>query len=314
MSKVVALAGGVGGAKLVLGLSRIIPAGDLSIIVNTGDDFIHCGLYICPDLDTVMYTLAGESNEITGWGRKNETWNCLNELTLLDPDTWFRLGDRDLAIHMERTRLLGLGKTLTEVTKILYSKLRIAHRIYPMTDDRFSTVITTKQYGDLPFQEYFVKYQFQPIMERIKLLGAETAKLNPETRKSLEEADVVIICPSNPWLSIEPILAIEDTMDIISRKTCVAVSPIVGHEAIKGPAAKIFNEKGIRPCAAEVAKIYKDLIDGFVLDIKNLDEAEEIRRWGIIPLVTDTIMRDEENKIRLGKEVFEFASQLFKGY
>jgi LPPG:FO 2-phospho-L-lactate transferase len=310
MKKVVALAGGVGGAKLARGLARVLPNENLSLIVNTGDDFDHFGLHICPDLDTVMYNLAGNFNELTGWGRKDETWTCFSELEKMNSETWFRLGDRDLATHLERNRLLLSGKSLTEVTAMLCKENHIANDIFPMTDDFVPTIITTEEYGDIPFQEYFVKYHFEPKMLDYHYQDIKNAKLNPQTRHALKECDLVIFCPSNPWLSIFPILAVTEISEIIGKKTCVAVSPIVGKQAIKGPAAKIFTEKGTVPSAKEVARLYRGIIKGFVLDQQNSDESEEINGWGIISLVTDTIMTDDLSKERLAREVFEFASKL----
>ena len=313
MKKVLVLAGGVGGAKLVKGLANIVPHKKLTVVVNTGDDFIHYGLNISPDLDTVMYSLAGLSNETTGWGRKNETWNCQEGLKKLGSETWFNLGDYDLATNLERTRLLKNGMTLTDVTTRLCQKLGIKVNLLPMTDGMVSTYITTDQYGDISFQEYFVKYKFEPVLKDYKFVGIEKCKLNPKTKQSIMEADIVIIGPSNPWLSIMPILAVEDTKQIIMKKVCVAVSPIVGNTAIKGPAAKIFKEMGITPSATEVARLYKDMLKGFVIDELNAVESETIRGWGIIPLVTDTVMKDDASKERLAGKVFEFASQLAKG-
>ena len=310
MTKVVALAGGVGGAKLALGLSKILSSEELSIIVNTGDDFIHFGLYISPDLDTVMYNLAEISNEQTGWGRKSESWNCFTELGKMNSQTWFKLGDLDLANHLERTRLLNSGLSLTESTRLLCLQHHVKHRVFPMTDQPVSTIINTIEYGPIGFQEYFVKYQFLPRMVGHTYSGIENTKISSEVRKTLQEAHIVIICPSNPWLSIMPILEVDDFKNLIKDKTVVAVSPIVGHAALKGPAAKIFEEKGITPSAAEVAKLYRGLIKGFVLDHQNQDECEQIRGWGIIPLVTDTIMIDTASKTKMAIEVLDFASQI----
>ncbi len=310
MTKVIALAGGVGGAKLVLGLSKILSPDKLSIIVNTGDDFCHFGLNICPDLDTVMYNLAGISNEQTGWGRKSETWNCFSALNNLNSETWFKLGDADLATHLERTRLLHSGMSLTEVTRLLCERYHVLHRIFPMTDETVSTLIETEEYGEISFQEYFVKYQFTPRMINFRYLGIDKAVFNPKTRNSIIEADIVVICPSNPWLSIMPILEIEDFKSLIRSKMVIAVSPIVGQAALKGPAAKIFEERGVHPNAAEVAKLYRGIINGFVMDHQNADEFEQIRGWGIIPMITDTIMTEIDSKVRLAQEILVFASQI----
>ncbi len=313
MTKVVALAGGVGGAKLVYGLAKILPKEDLTVIVNTGDDFVHFGLNISPDLDTVMYNLAEISNEQTGWGRLNETWNCFEELEKMKSDNWFRLGDRDLATHLERTKLLNSGLNLSEATTVLCKKLGVETVIKPMSDETIQTIVTTQEYGDLPFQEYFVKHHFEPRYISHRFFGIYSAKINADTRKIIHDADIVIICPSNPWLSILPILAVEDMKQLISSKVCVAVSPIVGNRALKGPAAKMFHEMNIKPSAFEVAKIYQGMIDGFVLDNLNSSECDLIRACGIIPMLTDTLMKDKYSKERLAKEVYDFASQLTKG-
>jgi LPPG:FO 2-phospho-L-lactate transferase len=312
MAKVVALAGGVGGAKLVYGLAQCLPIDDLTVIVNTGDDFIHFGLNICPDLDTVIYNLAELSNEQNGWGRKDESWNCAAELKKLDSDTWFNLGDHDLATHLERTRLLQSGMNLTDVTSLLCQKLGVKVKVRPMTDAVVQTIDNTEEFGDLPFQEYFVKHHFEPKYRSHRFEGIESARINPETRQTIENAEVVIICPSNPWLSILPILSVDDMRELISKKICIAVSPIVGNEAIKGPAAKMFQEMNLVPSAFEVAKIYQGLINGFVLDQLNSSECDMINACGIIPMVTDTIMKDKYSKERLAKEIFDFASRLKK--
>lgn len=310
MTRIVALAGGVGGAKLAYGLSKIVPAEDFSIIVNTGDDFEMFGLRICPDLDTVCYTLAGIANEITGWGRKNETWNCFHALEELDSPTWFRLGDTDLALHLERTRLSDEGVSLTEITNTLCKKMGIAPNIYPMTDDQVTTIISTKEYGDLSFQEYFVKYHFTPTMTGYRFDGAEWAKTSDKVLKALDQADFVIICPSNPWVSIMPILSIKPIYEALMRKTVVAVSPIIGGAALKGPAAKMYTEMGITPSAMEVARQYKKIIKGFVLDYVDAEQSKTIEQWGIISLATDTIMVDNEARERLAREVMNFSLRL----
>ena len=312
MAKIVALAGGVGGAKFVKGLAQVVPHQDLTVIVNTGDDFVHMGLNISPDLDTVMYTLAGLSNEITGWGRKDETWNTFESLKKMNSETWFSLGDSDLATHMERTRLLSKGQNLTEVTHTLCNTFGVNIQVLPMTDSPVTTIIKTSEFGEIPFQEYFVKHKFEPKLLGYYFKNIEKAKLNPITERRLEEADTVIFCPSNPWLSIYPILSVEGVKNILKRKNCIAISPIVGNRALKGPAAKIFNEMGVTASAYEVAKLYKGMITGMVLDRENENEISAISGCGIIPLVTDTIMKDDESKARLAKEVCNFASQLPK--
>lgn len=313
MCKIIALAGGVGGAKLVKGLAKVIPNQNLSVIVNTGDDFEHFGLKISPDLDTVMYTLADLSNEVTGWGRKDESWRVFSELGNLSSENWFQLGDLDLATHMERTRLLATGATLTETTNAICKKYDCKTKIFPMTDSKISTRIVTEEYGDIPFQEYFVKYQWKPRIKNFYFDGMEKAKLNSKTRSIIEESDLVIICPSNPWVSIFPILSVDDLRTLISQKKCIAISPIIGNSAVKGPAAKMFEEMGVTPSALEVARLYKGLIDGFVLDKQNAQEYDAIKGWGIIPYVTDTLMVDDCSKERLAQEILDFSKKIVKG-
>lgn len=310
MTKVVALAGGVGGAKLAKGLYNTLSHEELTIIVNTGDDFQHFGLNISPDLDTVIYNLANMSNEITGWGQRDDTWNTMGALNKIDSETWFNLGDKDLATHLERTRLFGQGKTKTEVALHLCKKFSVKVPVLPMTDDPVQTMILCESLGLLSFQEYFVKHNYSPKMIGYEFVGIKEAKLNPIAEKALVEANVVILCPSNPWLSLFPILSIVGVKEILKNKKCVAVSPIIGNTALKGPAAKIFKELNINPSALEVANLYKDFLAGFILDIQNNAEAESISRWGIIPLVTNIIMQDDMDKERLAKEVVNFAENL----
>jgi LPPG:FO 2-phospho-L-lactate transferase len=312
MNKVVALAGGVGGAKLVFGLSKILTPDKFTAIINTGDDFKHLGLKICPDIDSFCYSRAGISDQKHGWGQKNESWNCLTELKKLGSETWFQLGDKDLALQLERARLLSSGLKLTKVTRSLCKKLGIEANVIPMTDDNVSTIIHTEEYGEISFQEYFVKYKFIPRLINYRFDGISNARMTPESKKAIEEADLVVICPSNPWLSINPILEIENTKELIQQKTVVAVSPIVGNIAIKGPAAKIFLEMGIQPSAFEVARLYQSIIKGFVLDNKNKNETDTISSWGIIPFVTDTMMNDDRSKIRLATEIYSFAKKTLR--
>jgi LPPG:FO 2-phospho-L-lactate transferase len=310
MSKIVALAGGVGGAKLADGLAQILPPDDLTIIVNTGDDFELYGLKISPDLDTVCYTIAGLANPDTGWGRLNETWNCLKALERLDAPSWFHLGDSDLATHLERTRLDHEGLRLSEITQQLCKKMGIKQTILPMTDDQVSTIIKTKEYGDLPFQEYFVKYQFSPTMMGYQFNGIEWAKAPQKAIDKLEEADLVIICPSNPWVSILPILSVKEIHELVMMKKAIAVSPIIGGEALKGPAAKMYREMGIVPSAHEVARQYQPYLKGFVLDKVDADQQRMIEQWGIISLATQTIMTSNESRKQLAMEVLSFSLKL----
>jgi len=310
MTKVAALAGGVGGAKLALGLSKILDPEDLTVIVNTGDDFEHFGLKICPDLDTVCYTLGGLANQQTGWGRKDDTWNCINALAELDAPTWFNIGDADLALHLERTRLDHEGLLLSEITQQLARKMGVRQTVLPMTDDEVTTVISTREYGDLAFQEYFVKYQFTPTITGIKFDGIDWAKAPQKVIEKLNEAECIVICPSNPWVSILPILSIKEIKEIVLQKKAVAVSPIVGGNALKGPAAKMYKEMGVTPSALEVARQYQPFLKGFILDTVDQKQQEILSQWGIISLATNTVMTDDEVKVELAKEVVEFSQKL----
>lgn len=312
MTKIVALAGGVGGAKLAWGLAQVCKNEDLTIIVNTGDDFEHFGLNISPDLDTVCYTLAGLANPQTGWGRSDETWNVLEELKNFGGPGWFNLGDKDLALNLERTRLLHEGMSLSEATRSLCKSLGITHKVLPMSDQAVRTKITTKEYDVLPFQEYFVKYQCQPTMVGRSFDGIESAKMTSQGRKALEECDMVIFCPSNPWVSIDPILNIEDTRQIIARKTCVAVSPIMGGQTVKGPAAKMYKEMGIEPSALAVAEHYKGVIDGLVIDKVDENQVNLIAQCGIMCMATKTLMSDNVDREQLARETIFFANRLKK--
>ena len=312
MKKVVALAGGVGGAKLAWGLAQVLTEDELTIIVNTGDDFVHLGLNISPDVDTVCYTLANLANPVTGWGREGESWHCLEELKKLDSPGWFNLGDKDLALHLLRTNLFKQGMTLTQITHYLCKKMGVSHTVLPMSDQKVSTMISTKEMGVLPFQEYFVKNQCQPTMTGVTFQGIESANLSSEGKRALEEASLVIICPSNPWVSIRPILEIINVSQILASKTVIAVSPIIGGKTIKGPAAKMFSEMGIVPSACAVAQYYNSLIQGFILDIVDEDQMQQIRQCGIIPFACNTLMSDNSTRINLAHETLAFAERIIR--
>jgi LPPG:FO 2-phospho-L-lactate transferase len=307
--KVVALAGGVGGAKMVHGLSQCLQPENLTVIVNVGDDFEHLGLKICPDLDTVCYTLAGLANPTTGWGRADETWNAFANLEALGGPTWFRLGDADLATHIERTRRLRAGQPLSQITQDFCKAWGIALTVLPVTDDPVPTWVYT-EYGELPFQEYFVKEKCQPRVTGFRFAGAENATPAPGVREAMNTADVIVICPSNPWVSVDPILAIAGIREIIQRRPVVAVSPIIGGQAVKGPAAKMYRELGIEPSALAVARHYGSLLSGFILDHADASQAAEIQALGLRPLITDTLMPDAENRRRLAAETLAFATTL----
>ena len=297
--KIVALAGGVGGAKLAHGLAQILPPEDLTVIVNTGDDFEHLGLYICPDLDTVCYTLAGLANFETGWGRANESWNAIINLEKLGGPAWFRLGDQDLATHLERTRRLKEGKTLSEITLEFSRVWGIQPTVLPMSDSPIHTIVDTDE-GELAFQEYFVHRRCEPRVKGFRFDGLDSARPSPGTRQAVESADLVVICPSNPWVSVDPILKVIGKIN----KPVIAISPIIGGQAVKGPAAKMYSELGIEPSALAVAEHYRGLLTGFVLD--HVDE-KLAKAISTKTFVTDTLMKNMADRSRLAGDVLHFA-------
>ena len=305
--EVVTIAGGVGGAKMADGLAQLLGPEQLTIIVNTGDDFDHLGLRICPDLDTVSYTLAGIANPDMGWGRADETWNALETISALGGPNWFRLGDKDLGLHLERIRRLEDGETLSDITCDFNHAMGIRHSIMPMTDQRVSTRVSTKD-GVLDFQDYFVRQKCKPAVTGFEFLNIETAEPAPGVLESIRKADMVVICPSNPWVSIGPVLAVRGIYEeILSRPVRIAVSPIIRGKALKGPAAKMYSEMGIEPSAAAVASQYKSLINGFVFDQTDLSERETIEKMGLRTLVTDTVMNSEEKRRELAQTILEFG-------
>jgi len=307
--KFVALAGGVGGAKLADGLYRVLPSSDLTVIVNTGDDLEHLGLRISPDLDTVCYTLAELANLDTGWGRSGETWRTMENVRRLGGPEWFKLGDTDLGTHLERTRRIELGDPLSSITRSFCQSWGISITVLPMTDDIVHTHVITSELGDLPFQEYFVKYQCKPRVLSFQFIGIESARPAPGVIEAIQEADWIVLCPSNPWVSIGPILAIPGIRDCVLQKKVIAVSPIIGGKAIKGPAAKMYEELNIRPNALAVANHYKDLLTSFVIDNMDVSEANQINDWGIISLITNTLMMKITDRIRLAEEIVDFCEQ-----
>ena len=302
--KIVALAGGVGGAKLAHGLAQILPPEDLTVIVNTGDDFEHYGLYICPDLDTVCYTLAGLANPETGWGRVNETWNVIQNASTLGGPGWFNLGDQDLGTHLERTRRLKAGQTLTQITNDFCKAWGVEHTILPMSNQPVRTIVETEE-GDLAFQEYFVHRRCEPRVRGFRFDGVESAEPAPGAQEALQTAEAVIICPSNPWVSIDPILQVIKQI----TKPVVAVSPIIGGQTVKGPAAKMFLELGIEPSALAVADHYCDLVTGFVLDTLDKQLQGDIRSLNMRTLVTNTLMKSLDNRKQLASDVLDFIGK-----
>jgi len=305
---VVALCGGVGGAKLALGLERLLGA-DLTVIVNTGDDFEHLGLHVSPDIDTVLYTLSGLSDIERGWGRADESWNFMTSLADLGGETWFRLGDRDLAMHVERTRALRGGASLTDFTATMASRLGIAASILPMSDDPVETMVVTTD-GPLLFQRYFVDLQCAPIVERLEFRNAEQAAASSQVLAALYDPSLaaVIICPSNPYLSIDPVLAISDIRKALGDVTApiVAISPLIGGQAVKGPTAKIMAELSVSADSVSIARHY-GFIDGFIIDETDRDDA---RRIELPTLVTSTWMRSLKDRDRLAADCMDFAMRL----
>jgi LPPG:FO 2-phospho-L-lactate transferase len=296
---IVALAGGVGGAKLAAGLARALPPEDLVIAVNTGDDFEHLGLHVAPDLDTVMYTLAGIANPETGWGRADETWSFMGALEGLGGPTWFRLGDRDLATNVERTRRLRAGEALSDVTRELCERLGVRHAVVPMSDDAVRTVVHT-DCGALEFQHYFVRERCAPHVQRLEYRGAEAARPSPALRAALGRCTGVVFCPSNPYLSIAPILAVPGVREAIAGRA-VAVSPIIAGRAVKGPAAKIMQELGIEPSALEVARCYRGIVRTLVIDRADAGLAPAIEALGVRAVAEDTVMTGEAERERLAR-------------
>ena len=309
-----ALSGGVGGAKLALGLCDVLEdPGQLTIVANTGDDFEHLGLKVCPDLDTLTYTLAGLANPETGWGRAGESGAFMDALAALGGETWFFLGDKDLAIHVERTRRLRAGESLSAVTTDLCTLLGIRARIVPMSDDPVPTIVETEE-GPFAFQHYFVRERCRPRVLGFRHEGAEQAQASTGFLDALAAPDLgaVIICPSNPYISINPILAVPGVRAALTacKAPVIAVSPIVGGQAVKGPTAKMMAELGIAPGAAAIAEHYAGLIDGFVLDKADRGEAAAIAAAGVAVEVTATMMTAREEKQALARAVLAFAERL----
>ncbi len=307
--KITALAGGTGGAKLVDGLATLLEPDKLTLVVNTGDDFEHLGLAISPDLDTVTYTLAGLANPQSGWGRTDETWNFLQTLKEFESPVWFRLGDRDLALHVERTRRMKAGQPLSEVTRMFCRIFSIAHVILPMTDDPVRTIVETED-GDLPFQEYFVKHSHEPQVRGFRFEGVEDAEPAPGFLQAIEDSDAVILCPSNPWVSIDPILALNGVRKALEGKVTVSVSPIIGGQAVRGPAAKMFTAMGIEPSARAVAEHYGKILSGILIDDVDADLASDIESMGIRARVTNTLMKTQADRTRLAEEVLTLTVDL----
>ncbi|TDH35169.1 2-phospho-L-lactate transferase [Pseudohoeflea suaedae] len=307
---VVALCGGVGGAKLAFGLSHLLGE-RLTVIVNTGDDFEHLGLHISPDIDTVLYTLSDRANRELGWGRKDESWNFMKALAEIGGEGWFQLGDRDLALHVERTRRMRAGDRLTDIVVDFARRFAIPSRILPMSDDAVRTSVVTRDEGVLPFQRYFVERRCQPVVEEVQFQGADSARMSAEVEAALSSADLraVIVCPSNPYLSIDPLLSVPGISQLLADASApvVAVSPIIGGQAVKGPTAKIMSELGIPATNATIADHYGDLIDGLMIDEA---DAAEIGQLAVRATISATLMRTDDDRCRLAEDVLAFAETL----
>jgi LPPG:FO 2-phospho-L-lactate transferase len=304
---IVVLVGGVGGAKLALGLQQILKPENLTIVVNTGDDFWHYGLRVCPDIDTVLYTLSGRVNKENGWGLANESNTTLQALRDLGEDTWFLLGDKDIATHMLRSEMLRKGYRLTEIVERLARGMGIDAKIVPMTDASVGTMVNT-DIGELEFQEYFVKHRWQPVVKSLRYQGIEDAPISTEVKEALAQADVLLIAPSNPWLSIAPILAVQGMREAILARDIprVAVSPIVDGKAIKGPAAKLMDELGYEVSPEAVAAFYGEMLTGFVYDLRDKDiNKSNGTKWRAL----DTIMISDEDKARLAREILSWIDE-----
>ena len=304
---ILAFAGGVGGARLANGLARILPAGELTVAVNVGDDFEHLGLHISPDPDTVMYALAGLNDAERGWGLAGESFHAMAAMKRLGGEDWFALGDRDLATHIERTRRLAAGATLSEITSDFAAKLGITQAIIPTTDDRLRTIVRTEA-GELAFQDYFVRLHCEPVVTGMVFDGAAKATPSPGLASLMQSPDLtgIIICPSNPFLSIDPILAIPGIRDWLAHRRipCIAISPLIGGKAVKGPAAKMMAELGLSATPRAIAEHYAGLIDGLIID-----RADTVQAYGEC-LITDTLMRDVAGQERLGGTALAYLEQL----
>ena len=309
MDRYLAITGGVGGAKLALGLCHLLPPAALSLVVNTGDDFEHLGLHVAPDLDTLMYTLAGLSNPDTGWGRVGESWQCLETLRTLGGEAWFRLGDSDLAVHLQRSARLRSGASLSVVTAELFAALGIAHRAMPMSDQPVRTLVHCDA-GTLAFQHYFVRERCAPRVSGFSFAGADSAHPAPGVLEALADPALrgVIICPSNPFLSVDPILAVPGLREAITacRAPVIAVSPIVAGAALKGPTAKIMEEMALPQTAATVAAHYGDLIDGFIIDHSDRELLAEIATDRLRVTSAQSVMVTLDDKINLAHTALEF--------
>ncbi len=308
MKRVVLFVGGVGGAKLALGMYRVLPPDALTIVVNTGDDFWHYGLRVCPDTDTVLYTLAGRVDPVNGWGIAGDTTVTLDALRALGETPWFNIKDRDIATHLLRTEMLRRGHTLTQIAAHLAQAQGVTCRVLPMSDQFVETRVQTREHGWLDFQEYFVRHRCQPTVLDVRYEGAEQAAVTPQVAQALHTADLIVFAPSNPWLSIMPMLHVPGMRAAIAQSAApsIAVTPIVEGRAIKGPAAKMMAEMGYEVSYASVARFYADFVRVFVYDKR--DPLRELDAPRLVAL--DTIMTDEASKVRLAREVLALSEMV----
>lgn len=309
-NKILAITGGVGGAKLALGLAKVLNPEQVIFAVNVGDDFSHLGLHISPDIDSLTYALAEENNQELGWGRSGETWQFIETLGSLGGDDWFRLGDKDMALHMRRSGLLGDGATLTEATAEITQRMGIAHAVIPISDDPIRTVVQSEQ-GDLAFQHYFVRERCQPAVSGFRFDGIENAALNPALATYLADCDGIIICPSNPFVSVAPVVEVAGFLAAAAHIPTIAVSPIVAGTAIKGPAAKMMQELNIPSSALAVAEHYQDkypgLLDGFVIDES---DAGSIEQFTLPTIAAPSIMVSLTDRMALAERCLAFFDEL----
>jgi LPPG:FO 2-phospho-L-lactate transferase len=302
--RVVALSGGVGGARFVDGLARALPRGSLTVIVNTGDDFVHLGLYVCPDLDTVMYTLSGVADEERGWGLAGETFSAMGMVARYRGPDWFSLGDRDLATHLLRSEALAAGESLSKVTERLCGALGIHSRVLPMADAPCRTMIETADEGTLPFQQWFVGRRALPAVRAVRFEGRPPPA--PGVLEEIAASDLILIGPSNPYVSIDPILSMEGVRSALARKPVIAVSPIVGGRAVKGPLGSMIPQlSGTAPSAAAIARHYGSLLSGIVVE-----RGDERDLKGPAVLATDILMKTREDRQRLAREALAFAIEI----
>lgn len=304
--KILALSGGVGGAKLALGLSQVLAPDDLMIAVNVADDFEHLGLHISPDLDSVTYALAGQNNQELGWGRAGESWHFIEALTEFGGESWFRLGDKDLALHVQRSEMLKANYSLSQVTEHISQSLGITHEILPISNDPVRTIVQTEG-QDLNFQHYFVRERCRPVVKGFHFAGIEEATLNPLVERWLDGCDGIIICPSNPFVSVDPVINIPGFREAAASIPTIAVSPIIEGQAIKGPAAKMMGELDMPTTASAVADHYGDFLSGFVLDRR---DAGQLGQLHLPAIATDSVMVTLSDRVALARDCLEFLETL----